>query len=663
MVDYDSPLSPEMEEANIEGQIKPRDMVEYKSTFSQHIFEPSIEKESFPLSNNNQVNLSETMLTSANNSLEMECVNPNSLTDWALSENPSHLFWVPAHLHPEIAPYQFKAWLHKHSSAVNHTETTLTRRKSILSLHSYSGSDFASELTADGKKSTKPSLNPSNLRRQLTVTTGMKIPRHKDEADSERSAFNAPFLIQSIDLRPSLKRSARTKVRRNSVKSTESRVHIIKPSLRKSKSVEGDISQTKDKDSDKGSSPEEGSSPEATPQESESEMSPESPVDDTSDIPMELERNSSEDLSPSKNLPPRKDSLPILQNLDTSTPIIAEKSETIEKQPVLGSSKKKNSSWSWFWGAEPSDTPAQKVTKSKKLEKSRPSSPEDMSGKVEEEETVKKKSTKKKKVPSDSSKKQGSSDTEIEPTSKEHIQSNNDQKIKKPYSPILTFFSKSKNKNNLNSQENGNSISDVSPIKLETISTKPRYTNYSRLPIHIERGIYRLSHIKLTNPRRPLLHQVLISNMMFWYLSVVSKQSSDPSIAEDRSSKEAMFVKSKVGKTPGGRRRAKRPSLNNSDGISNGKKSEMAVQSPQYRQQHQRIHNGDKSVMLKHAADTTRHQLAKSRSTFSDSSSDTDSDTNQDTHIKCEVDEQSHNDDDDDLPLAIYKGNLANTSP
>ncbi|CAO3597475.1 unnamed protein product [Absidia cylindrospora] len=43
-----------------------------------------------------------------------------------------------------------------------------------------------------------------------------------------------------------------------------------------------------------------------------------------------------------------------------------------------------------------------------------------------------------------------------------------------------------------------------------------------RLPLHMERGIYRLSHMKLTNPRRPLREQVIISNFMFWYLSIIN---------------------------------------------------------------------------------------------------------------------------------------------
>lgn len=52
--------------------------------------------------------------------------------------------------------------------------------------------------------------------------------------------------------------------------------------------------------------------------------------------------------------------------------------------------------------------------------------------------------------------------------------------------------------------------------------------NYSRYPIHVERAVYRLSHIKLANPRRPLYEQVLISNLMFWYLGVINKVTPPP---------------------------------------------------------------------------------------------------------------------------------------
>ncbi|KAG1728057.1 uncharacterized protein EDB91DRAFT_868247 [Suillus paluster] len=60
---------------------------------------------------------------------------------------------------------------------------------------------------------------------------------------------------------------------------------------------------------------------------------------------------------------------------------------------------------------------------------------------------------------------------------------------------------------------------------------------YARYPIHVERAIYRLSHIKLANPRRPLYEQVLISNLMFWYLGVINKTqnpAATPPVAQNQ---------------------------------------------------------------------------------------------------------------------------------
>jgi hypothetical protein len=42
-----------------------------------------------------------------------------------------------------------------------------------------------------------------------------------------------------------------------------------------------------------------------------------------------------------------------------------------------------------------------------------------------------------------------------------------------------------------------------------------------RFPVHVERAIYRLSHLKLANPKRSLVEQVLLSNFMYAYLNLV----------------------------------------------------------------------------------------------------------------------------------------------
>ncbi|KAK7207963.1 hypothetical protein BZA70DRAFT_31434 [Myxozyma melibiosi] len=52
---------------------------------------------------------------------------------------------------------------------------------------------------------------------------------------------------------------------------------------------------------------------------------------------------------------------------------------------------------------------------------------------------------------------------------------------------------------------------------------RPYY--YTRFPLHVERAIYRLSHLKLANPRRPLCQQVLLSNFMYGYLDTINQDS------------------------------------------------------------------------------------------------------------------------------------------
>lgn len=70
-----------------------------------------------------------------------------------------------------------------------------------------------------------------------------------------------------------------------------------------------------------------------------------------------------------------------------------------------------------------------------------------------------------------------------------------------------------------------------------------------RLPIHVERAVYRLSHIKLANPRRPLQHQVLISNFMFWYLSIVDAGNHHAGHPQQQQAAEADNSVDKKGKT------------------------------------------------------------------------------------------------------------------
>ena len=72
--------------------------------------------------------------------------------------------------------------------------------------------------------------------------------------------------------------------------------------------------------------------------------------------------------------------------------------------------------------------------------------------------------------------------------------------------------------------------------------------NYSRYPIHVERAIYRLSHIKLANPRRALYEQVLISNLMFWYLGVINK-TQQPQSPQQQTQQQQQQTPTELGET------------------------------------------------------------------------------------------------------------------
>ena len=92
-----------------------------------------------------------------------------------------------------------------------------------------------------------------------------------------------------------------------------------------------------------------------------------------------------------------------------------------------------------------------------------------------------------------------------------------------------SLFGKKKGSEEMHRQEHGSAmysqaghITAGSLLDMRTKGSGP-YTHYYRYPIHVERAVYRLSHIKLANPRRPLYEQVLISNLMFWYLSIINR--------------------------------------------------------------------------------------------------------------------------------------------
>lgn len=60
-------------------------------------------------------------------------------------------------------------------------------------------------------------------------------------------------------------------------------------------------------------------------------------------------------------------------------------------------------------------------------------------------------------------------------------------------------------------------------IPAHQYSDKSLYMMNHRYAPHVERAIYRLSHLKLGNPKRPLVQQVLLSNFMYAYLNLINQ--------------------------------------------------------------------------------------------------------------------------------------------
>ncbi|KAG0130918.1 hypothetical protein HOY82DRAFT_486012 [Tuber indicum] len=101
---------------------------------------------------------------------------------------------------------------------------------------------------------------------------------------------------------------------------------------------------------------------------------------------------------------------------------------------------------------------------------------------------------------------------------------------KKEKEGLFSFFGSSRKKPGGDGAQKakGSSSRGVSP---DPAHHQPQQTYYyTRFPIHIERAIYRLSHLKLANPRRPLQQQVLLSNFMYSYLAKV--QQTQPHLVQ-----------------------------------------------------------------------------------------------------------------------------------
>jgi hypothetical protein len=138
------------------------------------------------------------------------------------SDDPFHLFWVPASLHPEIAPAEFRAFLKEHArSPSDGSETSeeslspsslsssssLNRKRSMLSRqYRPKLNDGVEEENVVPLKRNRSILYPTNPGPQLTISDLQKLEELAEEAsvnDDPSKLRNVLRRSLSLNLSPS----------------------------------------------------------------------------------------------------------------------------------------------------------------------------------------------------------------------------------------------------------------------------------------------------------------------------------------------------------------------------------------------------------------------------------------------------------------------------
>ncbi|KAG0237963.1 40S ribosomal protein S4 [Actinomortierella wolfii] len=670
--------------------------------------------------------------SSASSTLDNAGVDQDDMKEVQIeTENPSHLFWVPFHLHPEIAPNEYNKWLIKHGVQADGPDGLLSttrrgsvrRRKSVLSSQ-YNPEEDNDETTE--VRHTEPNREKEEETRASSISSGGS---NEDKLDFLSGVFKSPLsqmgeppLKKMTSLRRSvslsiqsptrdgfpdnvveedlaqvkraglggqslLRRSARTKIRRNSTASNDTRVDAsrIRPVLSESGEYQA-VSLV-----DPGPMPlpsengENASTDQLPAQEKETKplrrfvstlRDPSKPTITTYVEPhlLEQQRKEAEEeskagiavettvqvTSPFRTSAPgqletpiptpdptRKEAQTPARKIDpVSYPIpppvklpqnlLQKSSSTVQSPPQVSkptkpgkqqsststsaSHSKKPSTWSWLWGKE----------KEKSNDRTSPHSTSTADGQqsalaksingtmpTEDTQTT---------TPVDASSKM------VTATATTATTTNTTTAVKKQSTFSMLFSRGTKSAAHQQTQSStSESTQEVIPNGTSgqavygTQPAKPRYTNYNRLPIHIERAIYRLSHVKLANPRRPLHEQVLISNMMFWYLGVIQQQQmlqqqqqQEMQQQQMQQMQEAAEQQRANGNGDGKSKDAKsksKPKKRKSQKKKNGQrggasKAEVAFKSPQYDVQQQEIISQQYSSQAAyHQQQMQQHQL------------------------------------------------------
>ncbi|KAI0358305.1 hypothetical protein OH77DRAFT_1397946 [Trametes cingulata] len=507
----------------------------------------------------------------------------------AAQDDPFHLFWVPARLHPELAPKEFKEFLKEHARAApdgtapapersnSVGSVGLGRKKSMLSrqydpaahpdaaekdervvpLRRNRTSIYANvpqltisdlqkleELAEEASKSDDPSRLRSVLRRSLSLNIAPSVIDQMDDIRDPGEDVDSPIIVPPPNL--ALKRTARTKIRKHGTgegahrfTTTRSRRKSLGRAATMEPRTSSDLSSSDhgDVDTIRRVSRPSDSIPEIPPLPRPESYSVEAAIYDAY-AQEETERDGLVESPPLSRSPEIvtelvADETPVAHEPEpeptpTPTPIapvlhhpqpqraLAPPSSTESPIPQRtpspstpdlttspSTSESVHQSRPPLQGTPPYHPPS--PSPSERSEHRREKDKKGLFGKWGGDKSSKKHKEKEKEHREREKEKEGGFFGSLFGSKKkqEEPQSLANNTAGREAAVALLGASKS-------------SKSYVPP-------PSPQLGMYARYPIHVERAIYRLSHIKLANPRRPLYEQVLISNLMFWYLGVINK--------------------------------------------------------------------------------------------------------------------------------------------
>ncbi|KAL6306178.1 hypothetical protein BKA93DRAFT_775313 [Sparassis latifolia] len=506
-------------------------------------------------------------------------------------DDPFHLFWVPARLHPEIAPAEFRAFLKEHArapvdevgvlgrSSTISSSNSLSRKKSMLSrqykpsandgvedekvipirrnrtsVYANSGPQLTindlqklEELAEEASQSDDSSRLRSVLRRSLSLNVAPSVIDQMDDMPDMGDDADSPIIVP----RPGqiLRRAARTKIRKPGQTGEGAHRFTTTRSRRKSVTRSGTLPPEESRTSSDMSSSDHGEGDLSLPELSWKTEIPEVPevpplprpesYSEESSIYDAYATDDSEDVepftlvttpepAPTFVLPPPVvipspshvlEPVPEAISESTLSPILHHPQPQRVVPPVSAPTVPQRS---------PSPEPPSSARTNESVTQPRESTSSSRPSYVPSPSASEQRREKDKKGlfgkwGGDKGGKKHHKDKEIRDRDKEKesgfFGSLFGAKKKQEESPPSLGIS-------TNGRETAAALLGASKSSKNYVPPpSPQLANaYARYPIHVERAIYRLSHIKLANPRRPLYEQVLISNLMFWYLGIINKQ-------------------------------------------------------------------------------------------------------------------------------------------